>query len=355
MARERVQFLIRELQAEGERHAAVMLDIAEEAEALDDLLKRQGVPAGERRRQVEQFRSALESAAQFEALAQQGEAALTDLAAARADVEREVNAGLMSEVEGNQRLAAIEKERLPALRAIARAVLAAAVATKDPEAIRQAQAFGAAVDEVALSVERQGAVMKRLKATLQDALVNGLTEFFRTGIREAKSFGEAFQNLAYTVVAAVQQMLAQMLALLIVQKALGLFGVPTGGGGTVAKAEGGLIRGPGSGTSDSIPARLSNGEFVVRAEAVRRPGVLGMLAALNAGIASPVLHEFRGARRFADGGLVAGAGEAGLDSSLTVGLEDGLVLRAMKSAAGQRVIVNAIGNNRRAVGRALGG
>lgn len=51
-----------------------------------------------------------------------------------------------------------------------------------------------------------------------------------------------------------------------------------GGGGIQAKADGGLIRGPGSGTSDSILARLSNGEYVVRAAAVRKLG----LAALNA-------------------------------------------------------------------------
>lgn len=38
-------------------------------------------------------------------------------------------------------------------------------------------------------------------------------------------------------------------------------------------ASGGLVVGPGTGTSDSIPARLSNGEFVVRAAAVRAMGV----------------------------------------------------------------------------------
>lgn len=38
-------------------------------------------------------------------------------------------------------------------------------------------------------------------------------------------------------------------------------------------ADGGLVIGPGHGTSDSIPARLSNGEYVVRAAAVRAIGV----------------------------------------------------------------------------------
>ena len=36
--------------------------------------------------------------------------------------------------------------------------------------------------------------------------------------------------------------------------------------------DGGMIRGPGTSRSDSIPANLSDGEFVMRAEAVRRIG-----------------------------------------------------------------------------------
>lgn len=46
------------------------------------------------------------------------------------------------------------------------------------------------------------------------------------------------------------------------------------------KATGGYISGPGSGTSDSIPALLSNGEYVLRAAAVSRLGV-GNLNRLN--------------------------------------------------------------------------
>lgn len=53
-------------------------------------------------------------------------------------------------------------------------------------------------------------------------------------------------------------------------------------------AGGGYITGPGTATSDSIPARLSNGEFVMQAAAVDHYGV-GMMHALNA-------------RRFAKGG-----------------------------------------------------
>jgi hypothetical protein len=37
-------------------------------------------------------------------------------------------------------------------------------------------------------------------------------------------------------------------------------------------ASGGEVTGPGTGTSDSVPARLSDGEFVVTAKAVRGAG-----------------------------------------------------------------------------------
>lgn len=65
------------------------------------------------------------------------------------------------------------------------------------------------------------------------------------------------------------------------------------GTGAQGFASGGHVRGPGSGTSDSILARLSNGEYVLRAAAVRKYGV-AMLDKLN-GLSMP---------GFASGGLV---------------------------------------------------
>lgn len=73
-------------------------------------------------------------------------------------------------------------------------------------------------------------------------------------------------------------------------------------GQRIFAAQGGLVRGPGTGTSDSIPAQLSNGEFVLHAAAVRRLG-LGFVSALNMGNIMP-----RAPRRFATGGLVSGGG-----------------------------------------------
>jgi len=55
---------------------------------------------------------------------------------------------------------------------------------------------------------------------------------------------------------------------------------------------GGPVFGPGTGTSDSIPALISNGEYVIKADAVRKYGV-AMFDRLNA-------------KRYASGGLLGG-------------------------------------------------
>ena len=80
----------------------------------------------------------------------------------------------------------------------------------------------------------------------------------------------------------------------LVQQLLGSLG--GAGGGLFSLfgfAEGGHVSGPGTGTSDSIPAMLSNGEFVVNAKATaaNRP----VLEAINAGKAP----------KFATGGIVS--------------------------------------------------
>lgn len=74
----------------------------------------------------------------------------------------------------------------------------------------------------------------------------------------------------------------------------GLGGIGEALGGILGFADGGHVSGPGGPTSDSIPAMLSNGEFVVNAKATGKHGAL--LEMINSGKAP----------RFAVGGLVGG-------------------------------------------------
>ena len=96
---------------------------------------------------------------------------------------------------------------------------------------------------------------------------------------------------------AIKGMTAQ-LARAMIQAALmgsGPFGGMVGGTGLFSGlrlASGGEVRGPGTGTSDSVPALLSNGEHVIRASEAHKHRAL--LEAINAGRVG----------RFADGGAV---------------------------------------------------
>ncbi|TCK31238.1 tape measure domain-containing protein [Ancylobacter aquaticus] len=88
-------------------------------------------------------------------------------------------------------------------------------------------------------------------------------------------------------------------------------GSVSGSGGIGHAATGGRIRGPGSGTSDSVPMMLSNGEYVVRASQAKKhaalleainSGTVGMMAA--GGFVAPTLPRMP-AR--SGGGSVGGA------------------------------------------------
>lgn len=119
-------------------------------------------------------------------------------------------------------------------------------------------------------------------------------------ITGVQSFGDAMKTI-------LQQLIAQLIQAAIYAT---IVAACTGGGGGFAArwssafgkafATGGSVDGPGTGTSDSIPAMLSNGEYVLNAQAVDRLGV-PFLNGLNTG-------RLRG---FASGGLVGSGGVAG--------------------------------------------
>ena len=105
-----------------------------------------------------------------------------------------------------------------------------------------------------------------------------------------------------------------------------------GGGGFAARwssafgkglATGGSVAGHGTGTSDSVPAMLSNGEYVLNAQAVDRLGV-PFLNGLNTG-------RLRG---FSSGGLVGSGGNSNYkaENANSRGLAQGVSLTMNISA-----------------------
>ena len=116
------------------------------------------------------------------------------------------------------------------------------------------------------------------------------------------------------------------------------------------------MSGPGSATSDSIPARLSTGEYVLRAAAVKAIGV-GTLHAMNAGLNIAAHASVAPAPvHFAQGGLVAGTGGSAAPAlvHLQLGIEEGVVLKHMKSPAAGKVVISHIANNPKGASKAIG-
>ncbi|HDV6326124.1 TPA: phage tail tape measure protein, partial [Burkholderia cenocepacia] len=117
-----------------------------------------------------------------------------------------------------------------------------------------------------------------------------------------------------------------------------MFGAGGGNAYGFHLATGGRVTGPGTSTSDSIPAWLSNEEFVVKAAAVRKPGVLRLLEAINSG-------QDLGFAKFANGGLVGGgsAGDAlgapagGIELNIPVTIDGGTGNAAQMMASAEFV------------------
>ena len=94
-------------------------------------------------------------------------------------------------------------------------------------------------------------------------------------------------------------------------------------------ATGGFISGAGSGTSDSILRRVSNGEFIVNAQATSRN--LSLLNSLNSG-GSPAMIP---------GGTSAGAGDT-YYVSMSVSAMDSKSFEGFLSSGGDKVVIDAI-------------
>jgi lambda family phage tail tape measure protein len=94
-----------------------------------------------------------------------------------------------------------------------------------------------------------------------------------------------FKSLASGFKQMVQQILAELVRLMVIKAIMSIIGSAFGGGTSVGGggggmlgfaaqgyADGGIVKGDGTSRSDSIFARLSNGEFVMSAAAVKAFG-----------------------------------------------------------------------------------
>lgn len=168
-----------------------------------------------------------------------------------------------------------------------------------------------ALKQAELAEKQTAANIRQAKLDSVSGITDALTNVTTDLLVEGKSWKDIWSNLWKTLAKqAIAALIKTQIQIMITGLLMKLFGLSGGGfvgGGTVSVgnvqpsefannftggslmdeggisvglAEGGTVKGEGTEKSDSIPAMLSNGEYVLNAEAVKRLGV-PLLNALN--------------------------------------------------------------------------
>lgn len=281
-------------------------------------------------------------------LERQYQAATERMAIRERELQVQKDAGMLTETQMRRGVIDLHQQTAAEVEGLIPKMQELAAATGSEEAINRVARLK--VEVAGLKTEADD-VATRINGDVENAFA---TMFEQIG-SGAKSAKDAFADFARSVISAINRIAAQKIA----EELFG--GMNKGGGGLgglisglfqwAGFASGGYVTGPGTTTSDSIPARLSTGEYVLRAEAVRRVGV-DFLHALNGGLFGP---RWSGPRlAFADGGLVpevAQAPAAAPSQSVRIVnvIDPGMAADYLNSAAGEKTILNVLSRNGSAV------
>ncbi len=299
--------------------------------------------------------------AQLDELQKQVERVFSDQARQEASIQTQQIAGLIAELTARQQIVDLHRATAQQVEALIPKMRDLAAATGDPQAIDRVKDLQAQVAALRFSAD---ATAQAIRASFEQGLGSAIDSL----VAGTAKLQDAVRAFFAEIVRGLAQLATQRFV-------ASLFGAGGGGAGIVGalagffgggRADGGPIRGPGTGTSDSVLIAASNGEFVQRDAAVRHYGVAfmeavnslrfprfasgGLVAAAPAARAAPAYH-------FAAGGLVPGAAGQGAAPPLALRIvnvvDPQATLDAMSGSAGERVILNAIVRNSRSVKQAL--
>lgn len=183
---------------------------------------------------------------------------------------------------------------------------------------------------------------------------SSMSDAMMSWINGSKTIGQAMADMVKELLQNAAKLLTQWLSIYALvtafigprNGALAANKMVLGIGDGVKLAQGGYVRGIGTSVSDSIPAMLSNGEYVINAAAVDRLG-LPYLNALNRG--------------YADGGLVGGwtpptvtpssaAASSSVNLTMQVSAVDANSFRSFLDSGGLDEIRQALYDNEREFG-----
>jgi hypothetical protein len=258
-------------------------------------------------------------------------------------IQNEVTAGKLTELQGTEAILQLERERIPVLREQLDAMAQMPGLTQEQlDAIEKARV---SLDGLEASNIRASQAGWKLRDALSSEAFNQLNTFFTQTVFNAKGVGDAFKQMALSVVTSLQQIITKM----ILMRAFSAMGLPVPGMGF---AEGGYT---GDGGKYDPAGVVHRGEYVMPADVVRRAGIGTMVQ---------IHRHFRG---YADGGLVGAApgvaadavGSATVNGEIVVGLEEGLIERRteryLDSSRGSRMVVKSMGRLPRTANQTLGG
>lgn len=318
-------------------------------------------------------------------------AALAEQQRLEQSIQTQRDAGNMSNYDAQTKIVELHRSTNAELQK--QRPLLAELAMRRDEVGTQATAMLRQLDAEA---ERLRATLTTLQATLQAGLTEGFTQALTGLAQGTMNLRQAVAALGQAVLDALTRMAAEALAqkavaglfndddtaaaalsvasvelgasgsvLLSAASALSLSAAELAAAGTgqavasvaaVGASTGGHITGAGTSTSDSIPARLSNNEFVTRAASVMQPGALDFLHDFNArGMAAladwaPVHHFTGGLAGYpapalpAPGGVgdiaAVGAGTGNIEQRLHFNLIDDprRIAEALNTPAGHEAI-----------------
>ncbi|WLQ14282.1 tape measure protein [Hahella aquimaris] len=330
---QRYQSLVARLQAEGDQEGAALVNRLIDVQAAE---------------------------ADLAAWEQRFNQTLTNMNAAEQAIQLQRQAGQLGEAQAQRELLALHQATGEALTSMLPKLEAAASAI-GPDALARVQAWKN-------EITRVNQVVDEVAVSFDGSLRDGMANLFESVGSGAKSASAAFADFGRSVLGTIQRMASQKLAESLFGGLFGSVGSASGPGAMLSSlfkgfAQGGYVSGPGTSTSDSIPARLSAGEFVVNAAAVRRVGV-GLLHSINGLSAGPRL--LGGALGFASGGLVpTGARPSASAAAGTPGANGGSAVRIVNvvdpamaadyltSSSGEKTILNILQRNAGAVRQLL--
>lgn len=228
LTKERNELATRLDELEGRRHAAFQRNLEEEIRQIRELGVRAGQTAAEIESQVARFSAARTGQFNAEEATRAGTAALQAFQRDQEQIRRDIESGIISQLEGEQRLIQLEAQRIEGLRELAKQMLAAAAATGDPEQIERAQQFSDSIGQIEASYRAATDMAAQFRQAGIESFQGGL-ESLLANAQKLESVEDAFRQLALTVAQSMQQIAAEIISKQATLALLNAFGLGTGG------------------------------------------------------------------------------------------------------------------------------